>query len=202
MINVIKSEIRIIGFDDSPFTFKDEETMLIGVICRGGMWVDGVIATKIRTDNLNVTERIVDALNKSRHLKQLRIIMLDGVTFGGFNIVDVKRLYEKTRLPVIVVIRSKPNMISIKKALKKFKDFKDRWNLILNAGTIKKVEIKNARLKRRGYIYYQNVGINEEKTERILRMTSIHSLTPEPIRLAHIIAHGLRLDLNNLNTIQ
>ena len=35
--------------------------------------------------------------------------MLDGITYGGFNVVDIEELYRETGLPVIVIMRSCPD---------------------------------------------------------------------------------------------
>ena len=188
----VKKEIRIIGWDDAPFTFKDKHTLLMGVICRGGIQIDGVITTKICVDGTDATEKITKAINKSRHKEQLRIIMLDGVTFGGFNVVDINRLHEKTKLPVIVVIRDKPNMRNIRKSLSKFSDSEKRWELIEKAGEVRRFEVKNKVLKGRKTIYYQNAGINEYTSERIINLTSVNSLIPEPVRVAHLICSGMK----------
>ncbi|NIO20349.1 MAG: DUF99 family protein, partial [Candidatus Aenigmarchaeota archaeon] len=185
-------EIRIIGWDDTPFTFKDRETTLIGVVCRGGVQIDGVIRTKIKVDGTDVTERLAKAVNESKHKEQLRLIMLDGITFGGFNIVDIERLHKKTKLPVIVIIRDSPNMQSIEKSLSKFKDSETRWGLIEKAGKVKKFEVKNKVLKGRKTIYYQNKGIDDYTCEKIINLTAIHSVTPEPVRIAHLIASGFK----------
>jgi len=192
MFKNVKSEIRIIGWDDTPFTFKDKETMLIGVVCRGGVQIDGVVTTKIRVDGNDVTERLAKAVNESKHKEQLRLIMLDGITFGGFNIVDLEKLNDKTRLPVIVIIREKPDMESIKKSLSKFKDGEKRWELIRRAGKVKAVEVKNKVLKGRKTICYQNRGIDDHTCEKIINLTAVHSVTPEPIRVAHLIASGFK----------
>jgi len=192
MFKNIKSEIRIIGWDDTPFTFKDRETKLIGVICRGGVQIDGVVTTNIRVDGRDVTGKLVRAVNESKHKEQLRLIMLDGITFGGFNIVDIEELHRKTGLPVLVVIREMPDMKSIEKSLSKFKDSERRWKLIKRAGEVKKAEVLNKVLKGRKTIYYQNRGIDDYACEKILNITSIHSVTPEPVRVAHLIASGFR----------
>jgi endonuclease V-like protein UPF0215 family len=192
MFKRIKNEIRIIGWDDTPFTFRDEETTLIGVVCRGGVQIDGVVTTKIRVDGTDVTESIAKAVNESKHREQLRLIMLDGITFGGFNIVDIEQLHKKTRLPVIVVIRENPNMKSIEKSLSRFRDSKRRWKLIKRAGRVKRIEVRNKVLKGRKTIYYQNRGIDDYNCEKIINLTSIHSVTPEPVRIAHLIASGFR----------
>lgn len=192
MFKKVKSEIRILGWDDTPFTFKDRETMLIGVVCRGGTQVDGVITTKIKVDGTDVTESLAKATRDSKHREQLRLIMLDGITFGGFNIVDIERLHEKTGLPVIVIIRERPDMKSIEKSLSRFKDSGRRWSLIKRAGAVKSFEVRNKVLKGRKKIYYQNRGIDDHACEKIINLTAIHSVTPEPVRIAHLIASGFR----------
>ena len=192
MFRNVKSEIRIVGWDDTPFTFKDRETKLIGVVCRGGVQIDGVITTKIRVDGNDATEKLIKAVNSSRHKEQLRILMLDGITFGGFNIVDLEKLHEKTGLPVIVVIRDKPDMKSIERSLSKFKDSGKRWELIKKAGEVKTFEVRNRVLKERKAIYYQNKGIDDHTCEKIINLTAINSVTPEPVRIAHLIASGFK----------
>jgi endonuclease V-like protein UPF0215 family len=192
MFGKVKSEIRILGWDDAPFTFKDRETMLIGVVCRGGTQIDGVITAKIKVDGSDVTKKLAKATNESRHREQLRLIMLDGITFGGFNIVDIGKLHEKTGLPVIVIIRQRPDMKSIEKSLSKFRDFGSRWELIKRAGEVKSFEVRNRVLKGRKAIYYQNRGLDDHTCEKIINLTAIHSVTPEPVRIAHLIASGFR----------
>lgn len=192
MLKTIKPEIRIIGWDDTPFTFKDKYTLLLGVVCRGGIQIDGVLTTKIRVDGNDATEKIAKAINNSNHKEQLRVIMLDGITFGGFNIVDINKLHEKTGLPVIVVIKDKPDMKAIKKSLSKFNDTEERWKLIEKAGKVRKFEVKNKVLTGRKTIYYQRCGINEYMSEKIINITSVNSVVPEPVRTAHLICSGLK----------
>jgi endonuclease V-like protein UPF0215 family len=162
------------------------------VVCRGGTQIDGVITTKIKVDGSDVTESLARATNESKHREQLRLIMLDGITFGGFNIVDIGKLHEKTGLPVIVIIRERPDMKSIEKSLSKFRDSRRRWELIKKAGKVKSFEVRNRVLKGRKAIYYQNMGLDDHTCEKIINLTAVHSVTPEPVRIAHLIASGFR----------
>ena len=192
MLRVIKPEIRIIGWDDAPFTFNDKDTLLVGVICRGGVQIDGMLSARIAVDGKDATDKIAASINASSHRQQLRVIMLDGITFGGFNIVDIGKLYEKTKLPVIAVIDRKPDMEAIKKSLSKFADNRERWKTIANAGSIKRLEVKNKVLDGRRTLYYQKAGIDDYDCERIINLTSVNSVIPEPVRVAHLICAGLR----------
>jgi endonuclease V-like protein UPF0215 family len=189
MLRTIKQEIRIIGWDDAPFDFDSKETILFGVICRGGTQVDGVITARIKVDGNDSTEAIIKALKNSSHLKQLRIMMLDGITFGGFNVVDIEKIHESLKLPVIVFIRTNPDMEKIRKSLGKFSDHRKRFGLMEKAGKIHRFTLNVKGNK--NMVYAQFVGIDPKKVERILKLTCVNSLTPEPLRIAHLIGYGL-----------
>lgn len=84
---------------------------LIGVVFRGGHWLDGVIRAKVGVDGLDAADKIVDMIKESIHYKQLRVIMLDGITYAGFNIVNIRRLFESTGLPVIALTKRKTDLM-------------------------------------------------------------------------------------------
>ena len=185
---VIKPEIRVLGVDDGVFTPRTEGLVpVVGVVFRGGYWLDGVMHTEVMVDGVDATRKIISMVLNSPHYKQLRIIMLNGITFAGFNVVDIKELNLKTKLPVIAVTREKPDIEEIHKAIKNLEKSKDRWNAILNAGEIFEVSTKNKNEK----IYMQICGISEEDAEKILRLTSTRSNIPEALRVAHLIASGV-----------
>jgi len=183
---MVKEEIRILGIDDGPFTKNDKEVIVIGVVFRGGEFLDGVLRTYVTVDGLDATEKLSKMINSSRHRQQLKVIMLDGITLGGFNIIDVKELYSETKLPILIVNRKPPDLRSIKVALEKnFDDFEKRWKMILNAGKIKEMKFEKF------FVYYQNIGIDDDEAEEILSISIKHAQIPEPLRVAHLIATGV-----------
>ena len=116
----IKPEIRVLGVDDGVFIPHSKGLVdVVGVVFRGGYWLDGVMRTEIEVDGLDATEKIASMIIESPHYKQLRIIMLNGITFAGFNVVDIKELYNKTELPVIAITRDMPNMKEIEQAIER-----------------------------------------------------------------------------------
>jgi endonuclease V-like protein UPF0215 family len=183
----IKREIRILGIDDSALL--SEKVMIIGTIFRGGDWMDGVLRSDITKDGLDATDVICRMITKSKHYGQIRAVMLDGITYAGFNVVDIEKVYRKTGIPVIVVMRSQPDFEKIKSALKYFQDGEERWAIIERAGKVEKI----AGEKQRGSIYIQKAGISLESVAKIIRLTSIRSNIPEPLRVAHLIATGVVL---------
>lgn len=183
----IKREIRILGIDDSALL--NEKVMIVGTVFRGADWMDGVLRSDITKDGVDATDIIINMIIKSKHYGQIRVVMLDGITYAGFNVVDINEIYGQTGIPVIVVMRSMPDFEKIKAALKYFPDGDERWIIIQKAGKIDEI----AGGKEKSSIYVQKSGINLEIVLKIIRLTSIRSNIPEPLRVAHLIATGIIL---------
>ena len=182
---IIKREIRILGIDDAPFPpHTKNNVMLIGTIFRGGTWLDGVLRTYIKGDGTDSTSNIIKMVNGSRHKDQMGVIMLDGITFGGFNVVNIKEIFDETGIPIIVIMRKFPNFEKIKKALMRFEDCRERWALIHEAGTVHKIENIEP-------LYIQIYGIDLEDAKEIVSIATTRSAIPEPIRVAHLIGAGV-----------
>lgn len=179
---MIKKQARIIGIDDAPFDKRNKgrQVLVVGTIYRGGDYMDGLLSTKITIDGNDSTEKVTEMINKSKFRPQLQAVILDGIALGGFNIVDIKKLNEKTRLPVIVVIRSYPDFKKIFKALEKI-GMKEKIKTLEELP--KPISV--------GKVYIQHIGLSFEKAEEILKLTCTRSYLPEPIRIAHIIAAGV-----------
>ena len=187
-IRVVKPEIRILGIDDGGFLPHSKELVdVVGVVYRGGYWLDGFMHTRVKVDGLDATEKLTEMVIKSPHYPQLRVILLNGVTLAGFNVVDISELNKQVKLPVVAVTRNKPNYDDIRNALKNVSHSQERWNAIDKAGNIQKVRTREGEAP----IYVHAVGISEKDAASILRRTSTRSNIPEALRVAHIIASGL-----------
>jgi endonuclease V-like protein UPF0215 family len=187
-IREVKPEIRVLGIDDGGFTSHSKELVdVIGVVFRGGYWLDGFMHTRVQVDGMDATQKLAEMIMKSTHYQQLRVVMLNGVTLGGFNVVDIQELQETVKLPIIAVVRDKPNFEDIKKALQHLPAPEKRWKAIEKAGRMIMVCTREGEAP----IYVHVVGLPEETTQSILKSTSTRSNIPEALRVAHIIASGL-----------
>ena len=140
----IKSEIRIVGIDDGRFVPRTKGTVIVvGVVYRGGYWFEGVMHSKITIDGLDAPEKIVYMIENSPYYGKLRVVVLDGVSFGGFNVVDISQLSCMVNLPVISVAREKPDLEKIRSALKNLSEFKARWQTLEHAGNLIEVKTRN-----------------------------------------------------------
>jgi len=181
----IKKEVRILGIDDSNFTRTDSEVLVVGVLVRGGFWIDGVLSTYVKRDGLDATEKITKMILNARY-KDLRAIMLKGITIAGFNLVDIESLNDNTGLPVVVVMRKMPDMNAMEKALTNLNFKAKRLEIIKRAG-----QIYEGKVQEKSDIFFQFKGIEEDDARELIRISSMHSNIPEPLRVSHIIATGV-----------
>lgn len=185
---LVKPEIRVLGVDDGVFTPHVKTWVpVVGVVFRGGYWLEGVMHTEILVDGFDATEKISDMIKASPHYRQLRVIMLNGITFGGFNVADIQTLHQATTLPVIAITREKPDLPRIRRALKYLPESEVRWKAVLNAGDVFEV----ATGQEGETIYLHLAGISMFDAEKIVRLTSTRSNIPEALRVAHLIASGI-----------
>jgi len=181
----MKKQIRILGIDDSPFTFTEKYATVIGAIMRGGEYLECVLSSQVLIDGNEATNICTEMIQNTKHNKQLKAIMLDGVSLGGFNIIDIQQLHKSTNLPIITITRDFPDFEKIKQALQKnFSDWKQRWR-ILQKGQLYTIKTKH------NPIYVKCVGITIEEAEEIINLSTIRGVIPEPLRVAHIIASGI-----------
>lgn len=191
----IKPEIRVLGIDDGGFVPRTKGTVdVVGVVYRGGYWFEGVMKTAITLDGLDATEKMADMVKNSPFYGEIRVIVLDGITFAGFNVVDISELSRRVNLPVISVVREKPDLDDIRSALNNLPDSEIRWQAMENAGELLEVETRQGE----NPVYIHTACILQEDAEKVMKVTSTRSLIPEALRVAHIIASGLTRSSENI----
>ena len=182
----MKQHIRLLGIDDSPFNFNEKYSAIVGVVMRGGKYLEGVLSSQVTIDGSDATSICIDMIKATRHRKQLKAVMIDGIALGGFNIVNIQELSSATGLPVITITRDRPDFLKIAKALEKnFDDWKERLEL-MSSGILHKLETSY------NPIYVKCSGISIDEAKEIIKLSTIRGVIPEPIRVAHLIASGMK----------
>jgi endonuclease V-like protein UPF0215 family len=171
-----------IGFDDGPFAPEHRgDVDLIGAVF-SGLRLDAVLRTRIRRDGVNATDRITSVIEESRFREQAQLIMLQGIAFAGFNVVDIHALNQRLGIPVLVVSRKEPDLDAIRRALMdSVPGGKRKWRLIERAGPP----------QRAGGLWFQCAGCSCGVATLIVSRLAVHSHIPEPLRTAHLIAGGI-----------
>lgn len=181
----MKAQIKLLGIDDGPFEFNQQNTVLVGTIMRANGYLEGILTRHICIDGSEATNILIEMISKTTHRLQLKALLLDGIAVGGFNIIDIKKVYNETNLPIITITRDPPDFEKIKKALKShFTDWKKRYEQI-QTGPLYQVKTNHKPL------YMNCIGLDNEKAKEIITLSTIRGVIPEPIRVAHLIASGI-----------
>lgn len=173
---------HVVGFDDAPFPPEHRgDVLLVGAVFAGPR-LEGVLSGKVRRDGVNATRTIVRLVSESRFREHLQAVLLQGITFAGFNVVDLRAVYEALRVPVIAVSRRRPDMEAIRSALmEQVPGGERKWRLIEKAGPMEPA----------AGIYVQRAGISLGEAEVLIEHFALNSALPEPLRTAHLIAGGI-----------
>lgn len=173
---------HVVGVDDAPFPRRHRgDVLLVGAVFAGPR-LEGVLSSKVRRDGANATRRVADMVLGSRFAPQLQAVLLQGIAFAGFNVVDIHDLNERLGLPVLVVARKEPDLKAIRRALlTRVSGGERKWRLIERAGPMEPV----------GGLWVQRAGLGLRQSAALLQRHARHGQLPEPLRTAHLIAGGV-----------
>lgn len=173
---------HVIGFDDAPFPREHRgNVLLVGAVFAGSR-LEGIVSGRVRRDGRNATAAIAQLVCRSRFAPQLHGVLLQGITFAGFNVVDIHALQQETGLPVLVVSRRAPQLARIEAALlNQVPGGKRKWAIIERTGPMEPM----------AGLYVQRAGIRPNEAETLINRLALHSRIPEPLRVAHIVAGGI-----------
>jgi len=172
-----KRKIRVIGFDDAPFVRETQDKVSIaGVVCAGTRF-EGMLWGQIEPDGWDATETISQLLYQSKFFVQLHLVLLDGLGFGGFNLVDLPALAHDLQLPCVALMRRYPKLDKMKAALSRLPDQEKRLQLIEKAGAIHHYPP----------FFFQVCGEQPSIIAQTLDTLTDCGKVPEALRLAHLI---------------
>jgi endonuclease V-like protein UPF0215 family len=174
--------LRAIGFDDAPFDrARRGDVALAGVVCAGTRF-EGLVWGRVRRDGWNATGEIVRLLAGGKFLPQLHLVLLDGIAFGGFNVVDLEALAGALGRPCVAVMRRPPDLAAVERALRRLPRPARRLEVLRRAGPG----------PRQGGFVFQVRGAEPEAAARALARLTDRGAVPEPLRLAHLVGGAVR----------
>ncbi len=175
----LKRGVRILALNGSRFDKKGGKELVIGIVGRNGL-IEGSLSFYVSVDGNDSTENLIRALEESKFGEQVRVIVINGITLAGLNILDFEEVSKRAKAGMIAITRKKPRKSLLIASLHKDGERKFKEAVIRN--TYKKVKIS-----RIDGFYFQLLGIDENyarsKAKELLSL----------LRIAHIISSGIAL---------
>lgn len=172
---------RMIGFDDGPFVRRPGAAVpLVGVVCAGTRF-EGLVWGRVRKDGWSATREVCRLLEGGKFLPQLHLVLLDGIAFGGFNVVDLPALAARLKRPCVAVMRRPPDLDAVERALRHLPRPAARLALLQRAGPIHQLQ---------GFTFQVQGAEPSEVADALARVTD-RGHVPEPLRLAHLIGSAV-----------
>ena len=185
----VRKALRTVGVDDGGFQSQwspigRKGKAVLAAVLLSDYWIEDIHVGEITVDGLDAT----DVLAKLLASWKFDAVLLSGVSFAGFNLIDAEAIHKTFGKPVVIVSGDKPDNIAVKKALQKhFMDWEVRWKFVKKLGRIYSVAPKVAEPP----LYFEAVGLSAKSAKLMIRALAISSRLPEPIRVARLVARGL-----------
>lgn len=176
--------VRAIGVDDAHYADKTAglPVNLAGVVC-GGTRFEGMLWGSLTKDGIDSTDKIAELIKGSKFAAQLHVVLLDGITFGGCNVVDLPELHQQLGLPIVAVMRRMPNMEKFKHVTSLFPDADERWRRTQAAGEIHEIDDRT----------FQCIGEEPTVIAKVLKRLTDTGKVPEALRIAHLIGSAVMM---------
>lgn len=164
----------------APASPGSGKVYISGVVCAGTRF-EGMVWGQVQQDGWDATDIVCQLLIGRKFLPQLHIVLLDGIAFGGFNVVDLPLLSQRLALPCVAVMRRYPKLAAVEQAIHRLPEPERRLELLRRAGTI--------------YEYppfcFQVCGASPQVTYAVLQRLTDCGHVPEALRLAHLIGAAI-----------
>ncbi len=185
MVNVFKKGYRVLGIAES-FVKSRKFSVICGVVYRRDNIIDGIQCSRINVGGLDATEgilRIYKKLNRS----DINVIVTNGCIISWFNIIDIGKIYDTLKIPIICVTYEDSKGIA--EYIRRYfpKDYDVRIRMYKKLGDRKKVYIKNIRK----YVYVRYLGLTLEDVRVLLNAMIRFGIVPEPLRIANLVARAV-----------
>jgi endonuclease V-like protein UPF0215 family len=176
-----RRHVRVIGIDDAPFEkVAGAPVPLCGVICSGTRF-EGMLWGTTTKDGLDGTEVLIRLLMQSKFAGQVHLVLLDGITVGGLNVIDLAALHEAVGVPCAAVLRKAPDVAAFRRVVERLPEPELRWSRVLRAGPVHE----------RAPFWFQVVGADPDDLALALGSVTDRGNVPEPLRLAHLIGSAV-----------
>ena len=183
-LHLEKQGIRGLAIAES-FSQTSKKSVLSGIVMSTDLVIDGFVFGHSTVGGDDATDTILSMYEKLDR-PDVSFILISGIVISLYNIVDVKRISEKTGLPVIgVTYEESPG---IENAIKHHfpESYESKLAEYSKLGSREKITLHTSH-----NLYIRNEGCTALEVKQLLDKMTLQGSVPEPLRIAQLLANTL-----------
>jgi len=130
----LKSGVRIAAITTGPISKRSDGRSLLVCIIGNSKGVEGVLSSNVEVDGIDSTQKIIEMLDGSRFMEQVRVVAFNGIALAGLNIVDINKVCKRLHVKAVVITRHKPRISLLERSIRSLRskgiDIADRLELL------------------------------------------------------------------------
>jgi uncharacterized protein len=185
-IRLEKKGLRGIAIAES-FRESDTTSKLAGVVMRRDFIIDGFVFGHATLEGDDATESILTMYSKLNR-QDISFMMISGLIISLYNIVDIKKLWNELKIPIVGVTYEESEGIedalkhhfpnSYESKMVQYRKLGPRIKILLHTGH---------------NLYVRVEGCQPKEAEQLVDAFTLQGSIPEPLRIAQLLA---RTELN------
>ncbi|MFQ6025725.1 MAG: DUF99 family protein [Nitrosopumilaceae archaeon] len=183
-LHLEKKGLRGLAIAES-FKQDRKKSNFAGIVMRRDFIVDGAVFGNATIEGDDATDVILH-MHEKLHRDDISFVMISGLVISMYNIVDITRIYQRLKIPIIGV--SYQESEGLDDAIKyHFPDsYKAKLEEYHKLGRREKITLHTSH-----DIFVRMEGCSLNETKRLLDAFTLQGAVPEPLRLAQMLAHAI-----------
>ena len=174
-----KKGLRALGIAESYAGL--EHSTLAGVVMRKDLRIDGFCFGRVRVGGTDATDTVLRMI-RDLDRRDINIVLLSGCVIAWFNVLDLGRIADESKIPVICVTYEESDGL-LDDLRYHFPGDEARIQAYLRLGERVPLDLGNHRT-----IYLRAAGIGYADAARFCRDFTLEGKIPEPLRVARLCA--------------
>jgi len=183
-LHLEKQGIRGLAIAES-FSQTSKKSVLSGIVMSTDLVIDGFVFGHSTVGGDDATDTILSMYEKLDR-PDVSFLLISGIVISLYNIVDVKRISEKTELPVIGVTYEESQ--GIENAIKHHfpESYEAKLVVYSKLGSREIITLHTSY-----NLYIRNEGCTVLEAKQLLDKMTLQGSIPEPLKIAQLLANTL-----------
>lgn len=183
-LHLEKKGLRCLAIAES-FRQNSKKSILAGIVMRRDFLIDGFIFGSATLGGDDATDAILKMYDELKR-PDISYVLISGLIVSLYNIIDVRKLYESLKIPIIGVTYHDSS--GIEPALKHHfpKSFESKLSEYKKLGSREKITLNTTQ-----DVFVRKEGCTIYDVQNILDDLTLQGSYPEPLRVSQLLAKTL-----------